>query len=375
VPKVAESKRWYLPSDKKGTWAGKPGESTFRLKEPIKVDKRLVHEIHYHNGIPILDKFKLPGKTVTIVLTGEHRTDLNNAKKAWQKLHSGKQLPSNSTFHHDLLHAVEEAVIIDGKKTKVLVGKMHLVPTAVNEVVSHEGSAAVARKFYREVGTDVAKVKILAAREATLVGTAGTLVASAARKIVPGKIAKSVLPFVGRSVVRVIPFAVTGLAIIEFSDNVQAHGVGGAVARAVPVLGDLIAAHDFGSELAQQIEDDAKAQADADFQAMNQASRDAWAEATQQMIDAYRELAPSVQVTNQRQSSGDPLVDPNDIADALQRYRDAMGSANYLRATKGGSFNYSAAAKKAKQELKDDLTHACQRKAPPKPTFDRLRTT
>ena len=102
-------------------------------------------------------------------------------------------------------------------------------------------------------------IRDLATKEASLAGKKGTLVARAAKKIKTGVIPKGIRHLVGRSIARVIPLVSTGLAIIEFSDNVEAHGVGGAAARAVPVLGDLISAHDLGSELAKQIRDDASA--------------------------------------------------------------------------------------------------------------------
>jgi hypothetical protein len=142
--------RWYLPSDNRGTWSGDKGASTFKLNEPVNVNGRLIHEIEYKKGLPVLEKHALPGITPSIVLTGNNTTDIRNAKTAWLQLNPGKSLPPNTTFHHDLLHVVEETIEIDGKKTKVLVGKMHLVPTEINRIVFHEGSASVAANSIRE---------------------------------------------------------------------------------------------------------------------------------------------------------------------------------------------------------------------------------
>jgi hypothetical protein len=360
----SDPSRWYLPSADKGTWSGAKGDSTFRLKTPVEVNGRLVHEIQYTNGVPILDKFKLPGKTATIILTGESGTDIRNAEAAWKKLNPGKELPKNATFHHDLLHAAEETVMIDGKKTKVLVGKMHLVPTDVNDAVFHQGSASVARKYYQGIGAEIGSIERLAQAEASLAGEAGTVVARAASKIKAGKIAKGILPFVGRNVVRAIPLIGTGLAVLQFADNVEAHGVGGAVARAVPVLGDLISAHDLGSDLAKQIVDDANAAADERHRALNAPVRKAWEKANEQTIAAFNELAPQIEVTNVKQSDADILVDPHEVADALRTYRDEMGVANHLRAIKGKAFDFDAAAARNKQELKERLIRASQKNAP-----------
>ncbi len=146
---TSDPSRWYLPSGAKGEWVGAKGDSTFRLKTPVDVNGKLVHEIHFTKGVPVLDKFALPGNTATIILTGDHTTDLRHAEDAWRNLNPGKDLPANATFHHDLLHATEQTVTIDGKKTKVLVGKMQLVPKAVNDAVFHQGSASVAKKYYQ----------------------------------------------------------------------------------------------------------------------------------------------------------------------------------------------------------------------------------
>ena len=291
--------RWYLPSDDKGTWVkGTKGEGTFRLKKPIDVNGKLVSEIEFTKGVPILDGLTLPGKSPTIILTGDHNTDIDNAKAAWRRLNPGKKLPSDATFHHDLLHVTEHTVEINGKKTKVLIGKMHLIPTEANKAVFHQGSASVAKKYYHSLAADAEMVKSLAKKEASLAGRAGTEVAMASRKIKPGKIAKGLLPFVGRNVARAIPLVGTGLAVLEFADNVKAHGVGGAVARATPVLGDLIAAHDVGSALADDVKKNASDEVERTIARINAPVEEAQRLANEQTVKAYNELAPQIRVTN-----------------------------------------------------------------------------
>ena len=111
---------------------------------------------------------------------------------------------------------------------------------------------------------------------------------------------------------RAIPLVGTGLAILEFADNVEAHGLGGAVARATPVLGDLMSAHDLGSDLAKQITDDAEAKFDAHQAKLNEPVTAAWQKASGQTEAAFQELAPHIEVTNKYGPNG--LVDPHEVA-------------------------------------------------------------
>ena len=87
-------------------------------------------------------------------------------------------------------------------------------------------------------------------------------------------------------------------------------------------------------------------------------------QATQQTLDALRDLAPQIQVTNAPESGSGSLVDPQEIADALSTYRNKMISANYLRNVNQNGFNYQAAAARNKQELRRALERASQRRAP-----------
>jgi hypothetical protein len=239
---------------------------------------------------------------------------------------------------------------------------MQLIPSKLNSFVYHEGSASVARKFYQGLNIDVSSVKSLARNESMTAAKGGKVVAAAANKIRPGKIIKGILPFVGRNVVRAIPIIGTGLAIVEFSDNVEAHGIGGAVVRTVPVLGDLISAHDLGSDLAKQITDEASAAQDAHTRALNAPVDEAWDHATEQTIAAFRSLAPQIQVTNKYGANG--LVDPDEVAEALKIFRGRMQEANVLNAANATGFEFATAVAAAKQELKERLTKACQKNAP-----------
>ena len=333
---------------------------------PVDVNGKLVHHIEYHKGVPILDKFALPGNTATIVLTGDRATDLRHAEDAWRNLNPGKKLPKGATFHHDLLHAAEHIEVINGKKTKVLVGKMPLIPTDIHQTVAHQGTASVAKRFYEGLGAETKDaIKQVSKHQASLAGTGKDFVAAAAKKIKPGKISKGISRLVGRTVVRAIPIIGTGLAVLEFADNVEAHGLGGAVARATPVLGDLISAHDLGSDLAKEIIDDANKNRDDHLKALNQQVAQAWKEANDQTLSAFHDLAGQIQVTNTPDYHTGHIVDPDEIADALNEYRNNMQAANHQRIAGQPGYDYRAAADRNKQQLKRALEHASQKRAAP----------
>ncbi len=361
----SDPSRWYLPAGNKGTWTGEKGQSLFKLHKPINVNGKLVHEIPYVGGVPVLDSFTLPGKTATIVLTGDHNIDRQNAKTAWSRLNPEKKIPTGATFHHDLLHATEHIVEVDGKQIKVLVGNMPLIPAAANSAVSHEGSRSLARKFYSAVGVDVGVVKKLAKEQAMLAGVAKTVVAEAAAKIKPRTIAKGLAGLVGRNVVRAIPLIGTGLAILEFADNVEAHGAAGAVLRSTPMLGELISAHDFGTDLAKSIVDSANQSADAELQVINSAVSPAWEKASQQAIATFHELAPHIRVTNEYGPTG--LIDAHEVADAMRSYRTSMYTVNFLYAHGVSRKLTDDFAAVAKSSFKQRLIKAAQKKVPPRP--------
>ena len=130
------------------------------------------------------------------------------------------------------------------------------------------------------------------------------------------------------------------------------------------MLGDLISAHDLGSELAKQIRDDADAASDTNLKAVNAPANEAWDKASQQTIEAFNELAPQIQVTNPYHPDG--RVDPTDVVHALTVYRGAMQTANLLKSHGHKDFDFAAATARAKQELKERLTRACQKTPPQK---------
>ena len=131
------------------------------------------------------------------------------------------------------------------------------------------------------------------------------------------------------------------------------------------MLGDLISASDLGSDLAKQLRDEADAAAGEAQRQLNESSRKAWEQADEQTIAAYNELAPRIQVTNPPRS-GDKagLVDPHAIAAALNEYREAMQNANYKRNVGIKGFDFDTAAAHNKQQLRQRLERASQKRGP-----------
>jgi hypothetical protein len=56
---------------------------------------------------------------------------------------------------------------------------------------------------------------------------------------------------------KAIPIIGGAITLIFFKEDAEAHGVGGALIRATPLLGDLVGAYDLGSELAAEITESA----------------------------------------------------------------------------------------------------------------------
>jgi hypothetical protein len=98
---------------------------------------------------------------------------------------------------------------------------------------------------------------------------------------------------------------------------------------------------------------------------LNEPSRKAWEDADEQTIAAYNELAPQIKVTNLPKSDGGAgLIDPHEIATALHEYREAMQNANFKRNVQLKGFDFDAAAAHNKQQLRQRLERASQKRGP-----------
>lgn len=350
----------YLPSEKKGHWSGKKGESDFILKEPIDSAFGKVDRIEFKGGFPVLDKFKSSGEAPTIVVTGNPAIDQANARKMWQQVNPGAKIPENVIFHHDALHVTETLAKTDGKQMRVVVGKMFPIPPEIHAAVHHEGSAAIVRKFYKSIGADMADVTKFAGNQAEK----ASFVLDAKKAIVGGQLPDTLKPHAGRRrIAKAIPIIGTGLKILTFAQDVQADGLPMAIASATPVLGDLIAAHQVGSEIAQWIVDTAKAKSITKQQEMDLQVFKARQKADEQTIAAFQELAPQIDVTN-IPSEGRDLVDSGEVAEALAAYRAWMQIANLHKEVETKNFDYEKVAAEAKRRLKERLIHASQKNGP-----------
>lgn len=349
----------YLPSLEKGRWLGKEGESFFVLKQPIKGSFGTVDRIEFKGGFPDFDKFRIAGKSPTILLTGDTGVDIDNAKTAWTKLNGADDL-GDVVFHHDALHVTETVAVLNNKESRVLVGELHPIPREIHEAIYHQGSASIGRRFYEAIDIDQTELRKLAKREAA----AAKLVRSAAKQIVPGELPDSLKPHAGRRRLgKILPIIGTGLAIYSFADDVRAEGLAKAALNATPVLGDLIAAHELGSEIAREIVDRAEAKAKGEQDKHDSLIFAARKEADMQTVEAFREIAPEIEVTNLPSAERD-LVNPTEVAEALAAYRARMQIANWHRDVGSKHFDYSAAAAEAKRDLRNRLIKASQQYGP-----------
>lgn len=350
---------------RQGSWGGDKGVTEYTFKKPIRANRKLIHKVEFKSGVPDLHPHSLRGNEVTIILTGDSKTDRRNAMAAWKRLHPNTKFPENVVFHHDMLNVTDAIGEIDGKKVKAFVGTMQLIPKELHEALAHEGSASAARHFYDGIADhDMALLKKLAKKEASV---GGKVVSKAAKKIVSGTIPKKFLPLLGRGsriVTRVIPFATTGWAIANFANNAEARGIPMALAEATPLLGDIIGVYDFGSDLAKEITDEATAKMNAHERKINEKVFEAREIATRQTMEAFRELAAEIEVTNEY-SGPNGLVDAGEVSEALMAYRNRMLQANWLRSEDGTNFDYEATASDAKRQLKQRLMDASQRNAQP----------
>jgi hypothetical protein len=244
------------------------------------------------------------------------RSDQAQARKVRTKT-KGKP-PEGYGFHHD------------GRFTKVLteegetvfVGRMQVVPIKLNDKVPHIGSASAARVV--NVGRKLAaKLNNLAIKGK------GPLV-----KVAKGftKVATKLAKKAGR----IIPFVGTALVIIDFAETAEAHGVGGAIIRALPGVGSVVKAHDVGSDTSDQIRGDASSALEESYRAVNDPVEKAHREAAEETANALEEV-------NQRLKDIKSDLQPDEVVEAIKEpvnaFYGSMQSA-YLRLFRGMNLPY-----------------------------------
>lgn len=361
--KVYDHSDAYYPSEKKGWWRGEKGQSDFMLKKPVVLKDKRVTRIRFVDTVPDLKPHAI-GESPFIIVTGDNDLDQLHAKIAWQKLNPGETIPSGTTFHHDALAAVRTKVPIGEQEIEGIVGRMQLVPIEINQAVMHGGSASIANRWYdrlrgRNIPIDMKAIRAAAKEQAALAKIATSAVREIAAGIKAGQVDDSVRPLMGRA--KKVFFLGPGLMLLTFPQDVKAHGLPGAIARATPVLGEIISAYDLGTELAQEIIDKADAKETKERKLHSNRVKAAWIVARQQTVAAYRELAPSIAVTN-------PTVDDAQIGKVMTVYRNTMQQLNWLQSEQAINYDdYTAGAKRAKDQLKRGLIDEAQRNDSPSP--------
>ncbi len=281
-----------------GRWLGADGNSIWELTEPIELDDGTkITQVPFRNGMPVFDKWSKGD--VYIAITGDHEFDKQEAKRVWKETKGGTISP-DYTFHHDGLTAQP----IKYRNHEVLIGRMQLVPTRLNEI-SHIGSASVARRLFaqnRELGKQLA-AEISSLKNKGPLGKVATRLKSLVKA---GKKAGRFLPIVGGV-----------LVILDFADNAEAHGVGGALLRSTPLLGDIVTVYDMGSELADEIRSRAAASAEEAQARANENVHHAHAAATALTIREFKRLSRSVRVTN-------PYFNADSLKEPLENYHDTV---------------------------------------------------
>jgi hypothetical protein len=266
-----------------GRWEGTPGESIWRPKKPLVLTNGdVIDGVPYKKGMPVFNKWSIG--EVRIAITGENGFDQGQSLRDWHA-NGGGSVPRGYVFHHDGL----DIQTIKYKGETASVGRMQLIPAELNGKIPHIGSASRARVA---APADRALARMLAneINESVLVGK-GPLARIRKRF-------KSTLARRAKRIGRLLPIVGGVLVVLDFTENAKAHGVGGAIIRGTPLLGDLVAAYDVGSDLADQIKSQAEADAEKRLDELNRHAREAQREAARLTADAFRELAGRVRVTN-----------------------------------------------------------------------------
>jgi hypothetical protein len=277
-----------------GKWVkGSEGNGVYKLENPIKLPTgKIVDAVEYREGLPVFDKWALKGEDVTIALTGKHTIDRQEALKAWSKATGRSRPQPRYVFHHDGL--TTDLGTYQGRS--VFVGRMQLIPEELNKL-PHIGSARMARQFTLDP---------VVAREVNYLALKGKGPLVAARRRVAGMIAKR-----SRKVARMVPIIGGAVSLVFFAEDVEAHGLGGALVRATPLLGDLVSAYDLGRELAEHIEAQARSNLEKEYEKVNRAWRRAHAAAMQLTSAEFNKLAQTIHVSKR-------YIQPEEILNAIQ---------------------------------------------------------
>jgi hypothetical protein len=308
---------------KGGTWSA--DGKLWTPDKPIKLPGgKVVKAVPHENGMGVLGEWAHKVQP-EIVFSGNHAADRTAAERAW-KAATGKELPKDYVFHHDP-HSIK-LYEVDGKL--VAKGKMQLIPEALNKP-GHVGGNHIAERLAAKQGIaekEYIKIaeranqkgaKLNALKEPIEIALKRLGNAGKAGKFA-GKVAKRALPLVGGL-----------LVVVNWPDDVKAHGIAGAAARATPLLGDILTAYDLGKELADDIVKEALDEEARGIAAVNATVFQARDLARAAMSGALNRLSQTIYVKN-TYIGEDALAEQ--IAGALQLFFNAAEAA-YLRYLSG----------------------------------------
>ena len=330
-----------------GKWVeGIKGDGLLELDSPVELpDGSWVKRIPFRNGKPIYDKWQLPGPEIMIAMTGDQKFDQAQADKAWEAAGNRPLDRRRYTFHHDG-HVMEMS---KHRGQTIFAGRMQPIPIALNQR-SHLGTASIARKH-------LLSKKL--AREVNELMLQGKGPLTRLSKVFAKRI---------KQVRRFIPIVGGALTLVTFADEVEAHGAVGAVARATPLLGDIIGAYDLGNELAAEIYEASDAMVRAAYDDANNPVHDAHAAARTTTAAAFNEVAKHVHVEQE-------YIQIDEIVDAIEEsIADFYQEAYYIEfknSQAGGAISPADAKQRierAKAKLEQQLKQRLKRKTPPNPS-------
>jgi hypothetical protein len=281
-----------------GRWQGAPGNGIWKPNKPIILnDGTKITEVRYRDGMPVFDKWS-KGE-VKIAITGNHKFDRAQAIRAWHA-HGGGALTEDFVFHHDGL--MTETIKYKGKN--VLVGRMQLVPADLNRRLPHIGAASMARRIF-DSNIELAKHLANEVNQLALKDK-GPLM-----KV--GKRFKSVLAKGIKKAGRLVPIVGGVLVILDFAENVEVHGIGGALLRSTPLLGDIVTIYDVGRDLAQSIKNEAAESVKENLSEVNENARNAHVAAAAMTVRAFEKLSKQLRVSN-------PYFEAQSLKEPLENY-------------------------------------------------------
>ena len=291
-----------------GSWEGARGEGIWRPSKPMVLkDGTKIERVIYRDGKPVFDEWS-KGE-VTIAITGDPKFDQPQAIRAWHA-NGGGIIPPDHMFHHDGL--ITETIRYKG--AAVTVGRMQLIPSGLNRV-PHIGSASMARDLVK--GRENAAKQLANELNDLAIRGKGPLLKSVKRF-------KSLIAKQAKRIGRIIPLVGGVLVILDFKENAEAHGIGGAVIRGTPLLGDIVSLYDVVSDLADQIKSDAEREEESHRERVNRTVNQARQAAAEVTRKTFEELAGQLRVTN-------PYFDAQSLKAPLEEHFETVRSLIWLR--------------------------------------------